>query len=225
MSKAAEIGYLASQICHDIRNPLTTIGLASNISSHKIKNGKYDEEFVIDQLQKISSNVELMSATIDNYLSKIKHESGIEKEDFFVKDVLQEALEIVNPKIEKLPDVRVDMILDDEDILISAIRNDLLMSCVNLLSNALDAVSELDVKWIKIDVSEDKHYANIRITDSGSGIAKDLQEKIFESSFTTKARGSGLGLGFVKSVLDQYGASIKVDSDHPNTSFLIKFPI
>ena len=91
---------------------------------------------------------------------------------------------------------------------------------MNIINNALEAV-EQDGK-ITISSNKSNHDNQIQISDNGPGIPSENMAKIFDSLFTTKPSGTGLGLSFCKSVLEQHGGSISV-SQNP-TTFPISFP-
>ena len=68
---------------------------------------------------------------------------------------------------------------------------------MNLINNACDAVMETDVRWIKILGRRIGGLVELSVSDSGRGIAEDVEEKIFDPFFTTKELGKGTGFGFV----------------------------
>jgi len=115
-------------------------------------------------------------------------------------------------------------------IIINLPENDISLNCdtrkmegvmSNLINNAvqaLDGQGEIDVI-----MSADSEFVIIQVRDSGSGIAKENLEKIFEPMFSTKKTGTGLGLVICKSIVEQHGGSISV-SNKP-TTFTIKLPI
>jgi signal transduction histidine kinase len=101
----------------------------------------------------------------------------------------------------------------------------------NLLDNSIDAVGphgNIEVKtWAEISPSDHKHTdICIRIADNGSGIPLDSQTHIFDTFFTTKpvGVGTGLGLGIVHRIVEQYGGSIRFSSVPGSTEFIVRIP-
>mgnify|MGYP002379626817 FL=1 len=92
---------------------------------------------------------------------------------------------------------------------------------VNILNNGHDAVLELNERWIRIEVSD----RVIKIIDSGTGIPKNIAEKLMQPFFTTKPVGKGIGLGLSisKGIIEKHGGEIFIDSHHSNTCFVIRF--
>ncbi|MFN8846301.1 MAG: sensor histidine kinase [Bdellovibrionales bacterium] len=96
---------------------------------------------------------------------------------------------------------------------------------VNLINNGIDAASKTDEKWVYINIFDEKNELVIQIIDSGNGIPPEIEEKIFQPFFTTKAvgEGTGLGLSIVKGILDQHKAQIQLRRDIKNTCFEVRF--
>jgi two-component system NtrC family sensor kinase len=98
---------------------------------------------------------------------------------------------------------------------------------VNLLSNAVDAISSLEDKWIRFEVNTVDDSVMITITDSGKGIETTTLEKIFSPFFTTKSVnfGTGLGLSISRKIVEIHHGSLTYDADSINTRFKILIPI
>jgi signal transduction histidine kinase len=95
----------------------------------------------------------------------------------------------------------------------------------NLIHNALYAMQNIGT--ITIDTKVESNMIVVCITDDGSGIPKEIQEKVFTTFFTTKpaGEGSGLGLGICKRIIDKHEGEISLDSRPSATSFTVKLPI
>jgi C4-dicarboxylate-specific signal transduction histidine kinase len=94
----------------------------------------------------------------------------------------------------------------------------------NLVSNALDAISEHENPWVRINVEEKGDELEFSVTDCGNGITKEAEEKIFQPFFTTKevGKGTGLGLAISQGTLEEMGSSLKIDHDCENTRFYFR---
>jgi signal transduction histidine kinase len=95
-----------------------------------------------------------------------------------------------------------------------------------MINNGIDAVKKLEEKWVHVEITEDEKFVLIKIMDSGKGIPKEIQNKLFQPFFTTKdvGEGTGLGLSIVKGIVDEHLGSIELVNDQPHTCFLIKLP-
>jgi C4-dicarboxylate-specific signal transduction histidine kinase len=97
---------------------------------------------------------------------------------------------------------------------------------VNLLHNADDAIAQLEKKWIRICVSQQKNFVEIKVIDSGAGISAAVNQKLFQPFFTTKAigKGTGMGLSISLGIMRAHGGECFVDSTCPNTCFVLRLP-
>jgi two-component system, NtrC family, nitrogen regulation sensor histidine kinase NtrY len=96
---------------------------------------------------------------------------------------------------------------------------------INLFKNALNAMSQ-KVKTIVIETVSTEKFAQIRITDSGSGISSSVVDKIFIPFFTTREHGSGIGLTLSRQIMHRHGGAIEVKSTEGNGSmFTLSFPL
>ena len=117
-------------------------------------------------------------------------------------------------------------ILDSEDVQVNINVTQMFQVVVNLITNGVDAIEDLDEKWLKLgwEVGDDKVI--IRFQDSGLGIPEEVQKGMWESFFTTKGvgKGTGLGLSLCAKIIEEHGGKIFVDNDQPNTTFVIELP-
>jgi signal transduction histidine kinase len=98
----------------------------------------------------------------------------------------------------------------------------------NLIDNAIDAMEDQEVKRLIITTKKEGDFLNVQLTDSGTGIPAEIQEKIFDPFFTTKAigKGTGLGLEFVQQIIKvQHNGAVYLDSKPGGTTFTICIPI
>ena len=96
---------------------------------------------------------------------------------------------------------------------------------MNLITNSLDAISDLEERWIKIDTRIVDDVLKINFTDSGRGIPDEISTKIMQPFFTTKDPGSGTGLGLIicaKSIA-KMGGEFYYNRRAINTQFVIQF--
>lgn len=217
--KLANLGEMFAGIIHDINNPLMMIeGTAKRIKK------RVDDVEVIELLSKI----EMSSQKISKIVKGIKVYIRQDDNEPFVSEnlgsIIDDALVICE---HKLKENMVAVVLDPKlnKIEIPCHFTQVFQVFVNLISNSVDAISTLQEKSIEITASETDAKYIIRFQDSGFGIPKDYQEKIFNAFFTTKERGvgSGLGLALCRKILEAHGGSLAIDNSAPHTTFLIEF--
>ena len=97
---------------------------------------------------------------------------------------------------------------------------------LNLLLNAAEAIGESGTITVRTGHDEQAKTVAVSIKDTGSGIAAELREKIFHPFFTTKGKGTGLGLAVSKRIVEEHGGSIEVDNPvSGGVTFTIILPV
>lgn len=218
--KLATLGELFAGIIHDVNNPLMMI----EANAKRIGNKVNDEE-VQDLLTKIDMSSRKIGKIIQGIKVFIKNEGDDPKFKENVGKIIDDAISISENKLkENFVAVRLDQKLQTAEI--ECHFTQIFQVFVNLFSNSIDAVKNLQDKWIEVSVREnsDKQLV-IAFSDAGNGIPKELQDKIFTAFYTTKARGigSGLGLSLSRNILAAHGGTLTIDNSSPHTTFLLTF--
>lgn len=218
-SKLASLGEMSAGIAHEINNPLAIIlGMTRSISK------------VLDNPEKVSDKIDIIHKAglrISKIISGLKKFSRSSDEKNYKKcslsNIIEECLILTNVGSKK-SETRVFFDLKANSyILCDEIEIEQVL--INLITNATDAVKNLDEKWVRIDLVSENSEVVLRVTDSGKGIPVEYQSKIFDPFFTTKmvGEGTGLGLSIIKGILDEHQATIKLDTSCFNTCFEIRF--
>jgi signal transduction histidine kinase len=217
--KLAGIGSFAAGIAHDINNPLQLIlGLAENLEEER------DLNAVHEQARDIIEAVKRTSAICRDLTRYSRLASPHEDMPVSVNGKLDEALKIAR-YASSFHDI--EMIKQYQaGATVKGNPDELLHVLVNLITNAVHAMEHRG-GTLTIETGVHDGQTNIRISDTGSGIAPDKIPEIFEPFFTTKAPGKGTGLGLynVKTIVDKMHGSIAVDSRiDQGTTFTLSFP-
>jgi PAS domain S-box-containing protein len=219
--KLTALGEMVAGITHDIKNPLTVITGSAQMLK---KTQKLDDEKIL----KFANRIESTSDRILKIVNSIKVFVRTGEDDPFVEEdllnIINEAKDICNHKLYESK-ISFSVLNPEESFSVSMNVTKIFQVFVNLLSNACDElVDKEDNKgWVSIEFIESSK--RIKVRDSGNGIDLGVQEKIFESFFTTKGVGigSGLGLSNCKRIMQEHGGDIYIDNDDKNTCFIIDF--
>ena len=217
--KLAGIGSFAAGIAHDINNPLQLIlGLAENLAE------EHDLTAVHEQARDIIEAVKRTSAICRDLTRYSRRASPHEDVPVSINGKLDEALKIAR-YASSFHDI--EMIKQYQPgAAVKGNPDELLHVFVNLVTNAVHAM-ERGGGTLTIETTVHDGQVDVRITDTGCGIAPDTIHEIFEPFFTTKAPGKGTGLGLynVKTIVNKMHGTIAVDSRiDQGTTFTLTFP-
>ena len=209
--RLSAIGEISARLAHDLRNPLTVI--KGTVEIIKAKNKKIDTEFSSKQIEMMERAVSRMSNQIDEVLDFVKIQTL-----HATKNSLFETIGLSVTKIKKSADFSINVVGNNVQFVYDADKLEVVFD--NVITNAVEAINEKG--QIDIRVNDNSNEIVIEIEDSGTGVPDELLTKIFEPLFTTKQRGTGLGLASCKRIIEQHGGSINVKSKP--SMFIIKLP-
>jgi C4-dicarboxylate-specific signal transduction histidine kinase len=225
-SKLAALGEMAGSIAHEINNPLAIIQGYSEILQTKLNRGQYDSTEIKNGLNRIEQTCRRISAIIVSLRSYARNDASDKLVICSAREIVGETLELCR---EGLKDREIEVFWENDrvpDIAILGSRAGLMQVLLNLIANARDAIATLPTRWIRISIEDQRDDASviIRVSDSGHGIPKDLQEKIMLPFFTTKpiGKGTGLGLSISRNLMQSMGGELDLDRTDTHTSFIIR---
>jgi signal transduction histidine kinase len=227
-SKMAAIGEMAGGIAHEINNPLTIISSSNRLIRKIVEKGVEDKSLVLKYCDNIDKTVSRITKII-NGLKTVSRDSS--NEDFSstqVGDILNDILSLCSEKFRTNgTEVRLDLTLEVFQTEVLCRRIQISQVFLNLVSNSFDAIEYLDERWIKIDCERLDNKLVLRFIDSGTGIPKEIQEKIFRPFYTTKevGKGTGLGLSISKTIISNHKGDFFIEKHSLNTCFIITLPI
>lgn len=218
--RLAAIGKMAAHVTHEIRNPLSSIGLNLELLEEEV--AMRDDKEPAQLVGAIRAEVERLSKIAEQYLSIARRpKPSLERER--VEDLVQELLTFVRPELERgnvTHRVNVDADLPDALLDESLFRQALL----NLVRNAREAMSKGGDLVINLRTAKDGGI-DLSIEDAGSGVPEELRASIFDPFFTTKQRGTGLGLAVTRDVIEAHGGTIRCEGrEGGGTRFAIHLP-
>ena len=221
-SKLASLGEMASTIAHEINNPLTVISGYSTM----IKNSLNKEEKV--ELARKANKIHENSLRIARIIKGLKTISRDGENDPPQKIKVSDLVEDINSiSYFRLSERRTELSFEyQNDLEININVTQLGQVLVNLINNSIDAIENLDEKWIKIKFEKNNNELMISVTDSGQGIPAEIVEKLMTPFFTTKelGKGTGLGLSLCKKIINQYGGTFFYNNQTKNTQFILNIP-
>lgn len=192
------------KVTHEIKNPIAVC--KGYLDMIDINDKKKVRKYIPIIKDEITRTLVLMNDFLD--YTKIK----IEKEDMDLIMLLED-LEDYLEDLFKKNGIKAEFNIPDEDIYIEADYNRLKQVFINLLKNAIEAKdSSKKENIIKISLESDNEFMKIIIEDNGVGMDKDTLNNVSEMFFTTKRRGSGLGVSLSKEIIEQHNGTIVYNS-------------
>ncbi len=221
-SKLTSLGEMASGIAHEINNPLTIISALATRTKKNLKDGSISPEKSAENQDKIIATVDRIAKIIRGLRSFSRDSNGDQFGRKKVSEVIEMTLDLCAERLkDKGIEIRLDPMIHIE---IECREIQIVQVLVNLLNNSLDALSELDVKWIRISTWEYGDRVYLRITDSGPGIPDAVAEKMMMPFYTTKeiGKGTGLGLSISKGIIEAHQGNFYYRKFDDHTSFIIE---
>lgn len=223
-AKMAALGEMSGGIAHEINNPLTIIiGKTEQLIRYLDKVSERKEAFLKD-LELIKKTALRISKIIKGLRSFSRNAENDPMTEVNLKSVVDETLDLCR---EKFSTSGIEIRSEIPNIQVKCRAVEISQVLMNLFSNSYDAISELEEKWISIQVSEVADSIQIQFKDSGKGIPSAVVDKIFQPFYTTKdvGKGTGLGLSISAGIIKNHGGSLNYDKSSPNTCFMINLPV
>ena len=214
-----EIIYEQSRcIAHEMRNHLSICELYTQIIRKNLEKEGIKNPSIENALNCINKSLKIMN----NNLLDLKSLNNFSPKICSIKKILEEGIKLSQVYIcEK--DIKITSDLKtDANVYID--ENKFLACIVNIIKNAIEAISNDGEIHVSLQLADDK--AHIKISNNGEAISEEKQKAIFEEGFTTKQTGSGLGLHICANNLKAQNAVLKlIESTEQKTVFEIILPV
>ena len=223
--RMATIGETSAMVGHDLRNPLQVVYLLGSRLDKKI--GALRDSGVDDSDLKDLEYIEEKLGEQTNYMNKIISDLQDFSKNIMVvyedADLEQTVIDVIGTL--KIPDdVEVSVRLDERLRSVWADGNLFKRIFTNMLTNGIQAMPEGGSLTVTGTASDDE--ATMVVSDTGVGVSEENISKLFQPLFTTKAKGTGLGLAVCKRIVEAHRGEITVESEEgEGTSFIIKIPM
>ncbi len=216
----AKMGEMAAGLAHEIKNPISGIVFALNSIIRDIPSDDKRREIfeeIIKQANRVEQNLEAL-------LSFAK-QTQFERKPTDINSIIQrillfirqqpdmESIEVISELHRELPDVLVDAKQIEQVLL-------------NLIINAVQAMPDGGTLKIATEYVQTAEKVRITIQDSGIGIPEEIQDRVFQPFFTTKEKGTGLGLTLCREIILKHSGNLTFESiPGKGTTFIMELPI
>jgi two-component system NtrC family sensor kinase len=221
--RLAAIGKMAAHVTHEIRNPLSAMGLNVEMLEEELSQSEGSQRSEIKNLlTAIQREIQRLEHLSEEYLRVARlPQPRMEAED--VAAIVMEVVAFARPEIEL---ARCTVLLEVDEPLPPALFDEaqLRQALLNLLRNAREAMpngGRIDVR-----VAAEGMSVVIEVADRGGGIPEPIRARVFDPFFSTKGEGTGLGLAITRHIVESHGGSVTCDPrEGGGTRFRIALPI
>ncbi len=224
-AKLAAVGEMTSGIAHELKTPLA--GISTILSGVELAKQLHQEIDMDATCSRVNLLVQRCSAIIDHMRNYSRRTEETHSQTQIINQLLKNTLLLVEPQLKRIGG-KLKLNLGHD--LPFVVGNDIQLEQVfiNLCNNACDAMEQSEERILTIQSMAVGDEVLVRVIDTGTGMRPEVQERIFESFFTTKssAKGTGLGMSISQNIVEQHKGQIRFNSElGRGTTFEIYLPV
>jgi PAS domain S-box-containing protein len=224
--KLGALGVLTAGIAHELNNPMMgMLNFAQYCKKHVEEESRLYS--VLDDMERETRRCIDIVKNLQTF-SRLKSEEEGKSERIACEEIIERVRKLLSYRLEK-EGVSFNVTVSSRcpDVLVEA--GNIQQIFLNLIGNALDAVKDMETKKIDVRIDDEfAGYVTVRVTDTGCGIPGDIQDKIFDPFYTTKAvgKGTGLGLSVSRGIIEKHGGALECASEAGIGSvFTVRLPV
>jgi signal transduction histidine kinase len=214
--RLATIGQIAASIGHELRNPLGIVESSVFLIRQRLTRLGVTDEGLDRHAAKISTQVRQCANTVASLLDLARARPPARRR-FALRPLIDHAIEVAVVAPEIVVEVEVPTGLE-----VFADHEQILQVIANLLENASQALGGSGHVWVR--ARSEGGGTVVEVRDDGPGVPAEIRERVFEALFTTKARGTGLGLALCRRVIDAHRGEIGLEPTEPGAAFRFWLP-
>ena len=206
--RLAELGTLTGGLAHELKNPLSTVGLNLRLLREDLDGPDADPR-VLRRIDTVAGEADRLRQTLDDFL-RYAGRLELDAAPTDLGRLLEDLVDFFAPQASAH---RVRLRLDPPPSPVVALADGKLVkqAALNLLLNAVQAMP--DGGECVVSAARSGRSAVVTVTDTGPGVAAEVRGRIFDAYFTRRKGGTGLGLAMAKRIADEHGGSLSVDDD------------
>ncbi len=218
---------VARKLAHEIKNPLTPIQLTIDRLKNKYSNliNKSDKDTFNDNLKTIINQIKQIENLVNEFSDFARMPKPILNENDLAI-ILKENIMLLK---EVDLSIEINLKLNQEKIIFFCDKEQLSRAFFNLIKNSIESINEKYsknddfIKKIDIEILNKNDYIEFIIIDNGSGFSEKNLNNIIKPYFTTKSKGSGLGLSIVNKIINDHNGTIKFIQQKIGAKIIVKF--
>ena len=225
--RLAAIGRLTANVGHEVKNPINAMVVHLELLRGKLAGNNADAQSAQKHVQILSDEMHRLDRVVQT-LADFSRPMDLELRDQDLRCVVEQTVELAGAEL-KEQGVAVECSVPASSVPVRVDAELVRQALLNLLLNAMQAMP--DGGAVRVTVRRDQRAGTVEIADNGVGIPESLLPRIFDLYFTTKPRGSGIGLAMTYRILQLHGGSLEVCSNpdpgaaNRGTTFTLQIPL
>ncbi len=212
--RLAAVGRISAQITHEIRNPLSSIGLNAELLADALEGSRVGDERArseaLSLLAAMAREIDRLTDISEEYLALARSPRGV-RESVDLGEVVDDLLELLGPELAQ-SHVRIERRVDPASPHVRGDPGQLRQALLNLVRNGREAMAprggQLTIRVAPAPGGSPAGAVAIEVEDEGPGVAPEELPRLFEPFFSTKEQGTGLGLALTQQIAQDHGGSI-----------------
>ncbi|HZZ42675.1 MAG TPA: ATP-binding protein [Tepidisphaeraceae bacterium] len=220
--RLAELGTLTGGLAHEIKNPLSTVGLNLQLLREDLNPNDPSYPRLTNRLATVQRETARLKDILDDFL-RYAGKLELDKKPTNLNDLLEELVDFFHPQAQ-LSRVQLRLRKSPDNLIVPVDPRLIKQAVLNLMLNGVQAMNDKGGDLL-LSTSLQNGEALIDIIDTGPGIPPDATQKIFQAYYSTKKGGTGLGLPMTRRIIEEHGGHLTVSSEpQKGTDFTIHLP-
>jgi signal transduction histidine kinase len=223
--RLAAVGRVSAQVAHEVRNPLSSIGLNVELLQDRLAQATFATPEAATETREllvaVTREIDRVTEITEDYLRLARLPAPVLREENLV-ELLEEVLGFSSSELQRAG-VTLSTTFPPAALLVRVDEAQLRQVFLNLVRNAREAMPAGG--QLTVTAWNAAAGVEVRVQDTGTGISAEVQDRIYEPFFTTKAGGTGLGLSLSRQIVEAHGGRIELESVvDRGTTFHVYFP-
>ncbi len=219
MERFAGLGAVAAGLAHEIKNPLSALVLHVQLLKEQLEHVPVPE--TDETIKILLSEVRRMTKVLDGF-REFAAIDKLDRQPISLAGLVDKVVGLLKPHIHS-KGIPLNMEIETPpDLLVHVDSVKIEQVLINLILNALEAMSRGDALTLRCEADDDN--MRISVSDTGTGIPESIRDKLFDPYFTTKNHGSGLGLAICEKIVRQHEGTISFETSGRGTTFRLVVP-
>jgi len=218
-TRLAAISRISSGVAHEIKNPLNAISLRLDLLRARVLAGA-PEESLTPEIDVLSSEVRRLDRVVKTFLD-FSRPLEVRLTEVDLASLAREVAVLMTPQA-RVAGIELTFDEPGEPALMRGDADLLKQAVLNLVTNANEAMK--NGGRLRLSVSREGDSVALQVADNGPGIPPEVRDKVFQLYFTTKERGSGIGLALTFRAVQLHNGTVDFVSDSGGTTFRLQFP-